>query len=120
MREVGEGIAGIPPLSPGVREPASVGVDESTQQEVGYATDMALLPVCKSDRAKVLLPWPVLRKETGPALRVRIDLDVAVWTDPRVRLAHRNDIAERHDRFADDPWVLGIEKQPKPEHPAGV
>jgi hypothetical protein len=70
------------PPSSRVQEPASIGVEEPSQQEAGVAANEATLPFGQPDRAKVLLAGTMLGKEAGPRLGIGVDLDVAVPTRP--------------------------------------
>ena len=64
-----------PSTPPTVLETATIRVDQAPKQVTGPAHDEFGLPVGKDDLPIVFFPRSMLREETGPRLRIRIDLD---------------------------------------------
>jgi hypothetical protein len=75
--KVGERVARTSPASSGVNEATSIGMDETSEEELGCSLDQSLLPACEFDPSEMLLAWSVLGKKARPSLGVGIHLHIA-------------------------------------------
>jgi hypothetical protein len=113
---VGEVIPGIALPVDSIENAASVRVDQTAKKPVWMYGHDLLLPRSELNTPFVFPSWPMLRKDAGPVLPVRVYLDTAHVLNGSRGATKPSDHPDRAPAFFNDPEVSGVQDDPQSEH----